>query len=249
MCVIDPAIGAGAPDEDCNNPNLTAAPSNNLTGINTKCLIIQSPDVSGSMSFEDTGGGNFNVTGVQDLLFTIDVTIPAVSARVIINTDSSTVFTGTATGALPGTITMDPLTAPFNVNAAATGVANCQALNQLFIGSACTVDTDCPFGGACNDPIDPLDPPCGQICGGATLGCLPTDVSVQVCPLANLQAGDNPVPLPGDPGMRTFPPITVGAATFELGAGAADPTGWYLSNPPNMAGNGTQWVALAGVQQ
>jgi len=74
------------------------------------------------------------------------------------------------------------------------------------------------------------------------------DVSDQICPLANLQGGDNSVPLPGDPGMRTFPPLTVGADTFELGSGPADPTGWYLSNPAPLGGNGTQWVGLAGGQ-
>jgi hypothetical protein len=74
------------------------------------------------------------------------------------------------------------------------------------------------------------------------------DVSTGVCPLANLEAGDNSVPLPGDPGTRTFPPLTIGADTFELGAGPADATGWYLSNPAPLAGNGTQWVALAGEQ-
>jgi hypothetical protein len=74
------------------------------------------------------------------------------------------------------------------------------------------------------------------------------DVSTGVCPLANLAAGNNSVPLPGDPGTRTFPPLTIGADTFELGAGPADASGWYLSNPAPLAGNGTQWVALAGEQ-
>jgi hypothetical protein len=75
------------------------------------------------------------------------------------------------------------------------------------------------------------------------------DVSDAICPLAGLMGGDNPLPFAGDPFMRTFPPIAVGASTFALGAGPADPTGWYLSNPPALAGNGTQWVGLSGVLQ
>ena len=105
--------------------------------------------------------------------------------------------------------TLDPLTAPFNINAAATGITNCTATN-LATG---------------------------------------VDVSDAICPLAGLMGGDNPLPFPGDPFMRTFPPIAVGASTFALGAGPADPTGWYLSNPPALAGNGTQWVGLSGVLQ
>jgi hypothetical protein len=76
-----------------------------------------------------------------------------------------------------------------------------------------------------------------------------TDVSCAICPLANLTCGDNSVPLPGDPGARTFPPLTIGATSFELAAGPDDASGWYLSNPAPLAGNGTQWVALAGVLQ
>jgi len=162
--------------------------------------------VCGCMHFEETSAGNFDVTGEQTLEFVIDVTVTSVNARVVITTNSVTKFTGTGSGALPGSITMNPLTAPFNVNAAATGNVNCQATNTS---------------------------------SGA-------DVSAAVCPLANLQGGDNSVPLPGDPGMRTFPPLTTGADTFELGSGPADPTGWYLSNPAPLGGNGTQWVALAG---
>jgi len=201
--------GTGQPDTDCAAPDLSGNPGANLTGITTKCLIINPPDVSGSMTFDETSAGNFDVSGVQDLTFTIDVTIAAVGAQVIINTNSSTVFTGTGTGSLPGTINMDALGGGFNVNAAATGNVTCEAFNTT---------------------------------SGA-------DVSCAICPLANLVCGDNPVPLPGDPGTRTFPPLTVGATTFELGAGAADPTGWYLSNPAPLAGNGTQWVALAGALQ
>jgi len=191
----------------CDAPDLTGNPGANLTGIDTKCLILTDPDISGCMQFEETSAGVFDVTGEQTLSFVIDITVPAPAAQVIITTNSVTAFSGTGTGSLPGTITMDDLMmGTGNVVAAATGNVNCQA----------------------------LDPGTGA------------DISAGVCPLANLDAGDNAVPLPGDPGSRTFPPITVGADTFELGAGPADPTGYYLVNPPMLAGNGTQWAALAG---
>jgi hypothetical protein len=193
----------------CMTPDLSGNPGANLTGISDKCLILAPPDISGSMTFDETSAGNFDVTGTQNLSFVIDVTVVAVSAQVIIETESVTSFSGTATGALPGTLTMNPLTAPFNVNAAATGNVNCKAFNTTTM----------------------------------------TDVSCAICPLANLTCGDNSVPLPGDPGARTFPPLTIGATSFELAAGPDDASGWYLSNPAPLAGNGTQWVALAGVLQ
>jgi len=200
--------GSGNFLTDCAAPDLTGNPGANLTGIDTQCLILTPPDISGCMQFEETSAGVFDVTGEQTLSFVIDITVPAPAAQVIITTNSVTAFSGTATGSLPGTITMDDLMmGTGNVVAAATGIVNCQA----------------------------LDPGTGA------------DISAGVCPLANLDAGDNTVPLPGDPGSRTFPPITVGADTFELGAGPADPTGWYLVNPSPLAGNGTQWAAFAGV--
>jgi hypothetical protein len=204
--LLDPTTGTGDFRTDCAVPDLSGNLGANLTGITEKCIPIGPPGVCGCMQFDETSSSNFDVTGEQTLEFVIDVSIASVFARVVITTNSVTTFTGTGSGSLPGTLTMDPLTAPFNVNAAATGNVNCKATN---------LDT------------------------GA-------DVSDDVCPLANLMGGDNPVPLPGDPGMRTFPPLTIGADTFELGSGPADPTGWYLSNPAPLAGNGTQWVALAG---
>jgi hypothetical protein len=207
--LLDENTGSGDPATDCAVPDLSGNPGANLTGIGTKCLIIEPPGISGTMTFEETSPGNFDVTGEQALSFVIDVTVTAVNARVVITTNSVTTLTGTGTGALPGTITLDSVGGGFNINAAATGNANCQATNT------------------------------------ATM----MDVSAFVCPLANLQGGDNPVPLPGDPGTRTFPPLTVTASDFQLGGGAAAASGWYLSNPAPLAGNGTQWVALSGVLQ
>jgi hypothetical protein len=204
--LLDPVTGTGDFRTDCAAPDLRGNPGNNLTSIYTQCIPIVSPGVCGCMQFTETSSGNFDVTGEQTLEFVIDVSITSVNARVVITTNSVTKFTGTGSGALPGSITLNPLTAPFNVNAAATGNVNCQATNTS---------------------------------SGA-------DVSAAVCPLANLMGGDNSVPLPGDPGMRTFPPLTTGVDTFELGSGPADPSGWYLSNPAPLGGNGTQWVALAG---
>ena len=200
--------GTGDPATDCAVPDLSGNAGANLTGIDTKCLILSLPDVSGCMQFEETGSGDFDVTGEQTLSFVIDVTVASVGARVIITTDSVTTFAGTGTGALPGTITLDDLGGGFNINAAATGNVNCQATN--------TVTGD--------------------------------DVSAGICPLANLMGGDNSVPLPGDPGTRTFPDLTVTDTDFELGGGSANADGWYLVNPAPLAGNGTQWAALSGVR-
>ena len=206
--LLDANTGSGDPATDCAVPDLSGNPGANLTGIDTKCLVLSPPDVSGCMQFEETSSGNFDVTGEQTLSFVIDVTVASVGAQVIITTDSVTTFTGTGTGALPGTITLDDIGGGFNMNAAASGNVNCQATNTN------TGD----------------------------------DVSAAVCPLANLMGGDNSVPLPGDPGTRTFPDLTVTDTDFELGGGAAEADGWYLSNPAPLAGNGTQWVALSGVR-
>ena len=206
--LLEDTTGSGDFRTDCAVPDLSNNPGANLTGIDAKCIPIAPPGVCGCMQFDETSPGNFDVTGEQTLEFVIDVTVASVGARVVITTNSVTTFSGTGSGSLPGTVNMDPLTAPFNVNAAATGNVNCKATNTVSMA----------------------------------------DVSDAICPLANLQGGDNSVPLPGDPGMRTFPPLTVGADTFELGSGPADPTGWYLSNPAPLGGNGTQWVGLAGGQ-
>ena len=207
--LLDEMTGTGNFLTDCAAPDLSGNPGANLTGVGTQCLILTPPDISGCMQFDETSPGNFDVTGEQTLSFVIDVTVASVFARVVITTDSVTEFSGTGTGSLPGTITLDSLGDGFNINASATGNVNCQATNT-----------------ATNE-----------------------DVSDTVCLLANLPSGgDNSVPLPGDPGTRTFPPFTIGASTFEFGSGPADPTGWYLSNPRDIAGNGTQWIALAGDQ-
>ena len=198
--------GTGDPYTDCAVPDLSGNLGANLTGITGKCIIITPPDIQGFMQLQETSPGNFDVTIQQDLVFTIDVTIAAVAAQVVIVTNSSTALTGTGTGASPGTVTLDPLTAPFNMNAAATGITNCTATN-LATGD---------------------------------------DVSDAICPLAGLTGGDNPLPFPGDPGARTMPPINTTATSFQMGGGPADATGWYLSNPANLAGNGTQWLAYAG---
>jgi hypothetical protein len=214
-------------------PDLSGNLGASLTSIETKCLIIEPPGISGSMTFEDTGGGTANVTGTQDLNFVIDVLIAAFNAQVIITTASSTAFSGTGTGNVGDgdTIILDVLTPPTedlkgqpcagcvggNINAVPSGTVNCAAFDN----------TTTP----------------------------PTDVSAGICPLANLpMGGDNILPFEGDPGQRTFPPINFsdlggGQLGFALGGGPAAATGWYLVNPRALAGNGTQWAALTGVQQ
>jgi hypothetical protein len=73
------------------------------------------------------------------------------------------------------------------------------------------------------------------------------DFGATICPLANLAVGPNTLPLPGDPGARTLPPINANG-TWDLGGGSSVDTGWYLVNPRPLAGNGTQFAALGGVQ-
>jgi hypothetical protein len=143
--LLDETTGSGDPATDCAVPDLSGNLGANLTGITGKCIIILPPDVSGSLVLDETSDGVFSVTGTQDLVFTIDVTIAAVAAQVVIVTNSSTAFSGTGTGALPGTITLDPLTAPFNINAAATGITNCTATN---LATGADVSTAiCPLAG------------------------------------------------------------------------------------------------------
>ena len=131
------------PDPDCTDPSLSGNPGANLTGIDDKCLIVEPPNVSGCLQFEETSPGNFDATGEQTLSFVIDVIIASVAARVEITTNSVTSFAGTSTGALPGTITMDDLGDGFNINAAATGTVNCKATNTTT--NADVSDQICPL--------------------------------------------------------------------------------------------------------
>jgi len=73
------------------------------------------------------------------------------------------------------------------------------------------------------------------------------DFGPSVCPLANLAVGPNTLPLPGDPNARTLPAINANGA-WDLGGGSSVASGWYLVNPSPLAGNGTQFAALGGVQ-
>jgi hypothetical protein len=176
--------GSGEYATDCAVPDLSGNPGANLTGIGAKCLIIAPPDISGCMQFEETSSGNFDVTGTQNLTFTIDVTIPALSARVVITTNSVTTFSGTGTGTLPGTITLDPLTAPHNINAAATGITNCTATNTS-TGADVSVDI-CPNAGLMGgdnalpfpgDPGQRTFPPLAVTADTFEMGAGPTDAT------------------------------------------------------------------------
>lgn len=176
--------GSGEYATDCAVPDLSSNPGANLTGITAKCLIIAPPDISGCMQFEETSAGNFDVTGTQNLSFVIDVTIPAVAAQVVITTNSVTTFSGTGTGALPGTITMDALTAPFNINAVATGTTNCTATNTATMAdvsdSICPLagleggDNSLPFDG---DPGQRTFPPLAVTADTFEMGAGPTDAT------------------------------------------------------------------------
>jgi hypothetical protein len=78
------------------------------------------------------------------------------------------------------------------------------------------------------------------------------DASGLVCGMIpGLEAGDNPIPLPMDPGAKFLPVLNFdetvqGELIMEMGAGPDDASGWYISNPAPMAGNGTQFLTLTG---
>jgi hypothetical protein len=115
-------------------------------------------------------------------------------------------------------------------------------------GQTCT-------GGFCDNVGDPgAGAFCVQSFGQACLGgkCQPVDISVSLCPIANLQAGDNLTPLPGDQVQRALPDIEFFGApklNMRMDGGPSVPGGWYVNNPPNLASNGTQFLSLTGVQQ
>jgi len=76
------------------------------------------------------------------------------------------------------------------------------------------------------------------------------DLSALVCPEIGLMGGDNPVPLPMDPGARLLPVLNFAADGDDLvvtmGGGASNADAWYIVNPAPMAGNGTQFATLTG---
>jgi hypothetical protein len=203
-------------DGACAMPLLTAVPGSDIDDVSSNCIIAEPPDVGGSMTITDMGGGNYDITAFQDLKFTIsaEVSVGALTLTATITSESSTTLTGTGTGSAAdgGSITLDALAgdlSAFNMNAEATGNVNCSAI--------------------------------------ASTGA---DASEPVCLMANLMAGDNPIPLPGDPGAKLLPVLNFaddgGDLIMEMGDGPDAATGWYISNPAPMPGSGTQFVTLTG---
>jgi hypothetical protein len=278
------------PITECTEPNLALVPGSKIfpfPDITSQCVKAGPPDVSGTLTFTNTGGTNWNVDGVLDLAFVIEASIAAFSAEVTIMTSSSTPLSGTGMGTVSdgGTITMDALNPDYNVQAGIpcscepiadepqpcgpgqggecpgddqlcvkpfpsfiggcqTGTVICEAVNNTGVGNACT----CADGMVCADcPNDAL----GQTCTDST--CDPVDVSVAICPLANgLKGGLNLTPLPGDPLQRAWPDITFSGApklNMQMDGGPSLPGGWYVNNPPFLSGDGTQFLALTGVEQ
>jgi len=202
----------------CAVPDLSAVPASAIPAGFEKCIIATPPDVNASMTVTDMGGGDFEVTVVQDLQFVISapIEIGALLGTATIASTSRTTLTGTGTGSAAdgGTIVLDALAgdlSDFNMNAQSSGNVNCSAITDT-----------------------------GQ------------DASAAVCPMANpdLVPGDNPLPLPNDPGARFLPDLNfaddAGEIMVMMGNGPTNSDGWYISNPAPMAGNGTQFVSLIG---
>jgi hypothetical protein len=90
-----------------------------------------------------------------------------------------------------------------------------------------------------------------------TVNCAgtPPAFAATVCTLAGgLAVGDNPLPLPGDPGRRLWPVITFqdnadGFLEMQYATGPTTTAGWAMNNPPNLNAPGTQFIATTGVQQ
>jgi hypothetical protein len=155
-------------------------------------------DITGSVTFTNTGGNNWDVDVTQNLSFIIDTFIAAALSNVFIQTDSTTIMAGTGTGDVAdgSQITLDALAAPnqaFNMNvidctqsnpAGCGGTVLCRSLNIVGVGSPCT----------CVDNLAPCDDcfvaSLGQTCGNITAGeCDPTDTSSDICGLAALGPG------------------------------------------------------------
>jgi hypothetical protein len=143
-----------------------------------------------------------------------------------------------------GQLCVKPFAGSLFPGACATGTVFCEAFNNLDVGTACTTPADC-------QQTDPTKmPPVTQTCTGGT--CDPVDVSVAVCPLANLDGGMNFTPLPGDPLQRALPDIEFFGApnlNMRMDGGPSVPGGWYVNNPPSLANPGTQFLSLTGVEQ
>jgi hypothetical protein len=230
FCVDLPAP-TGAEAAYCDFPNLSQNPGNSLTGIHSQCVPVDGfsnspPEIAGSLTFADATGGAWTVTGTQDLAFVIQTQVDVgVIVDVTITSNSSTALDGTGTGTFGsgGSIAMDALTqdgTDLNGNAC----AECAAGNINSVPSGTVI-------------CEALGP------GGVNLAGV-------VCPLANLDPGTNILPFDGDPGQRTFPDLTFAGSApnlvFQMGGGPTTPGGWYLVNPSNVAGKGTQWAALTG---
>ena len=93
--------------------------------------------------------------------------------------------------------------------------------------------------------------------GTVTCEGLPASFAATVCNLAGgLAVGDNPLPLPGDPGVRFWPVVTFqdvapadGKLEMQYATGPTTVDGWAMNNPPALNSPGTQFIATTGVQQ
>jgi hypothetical protein len=132
-------------------------------------------------------------------------------------------------------------------------------------GQTCTTATPGDFSTSACDAVgtpgggDFCGQPFGQACVGNI--CQAVDLTNALCPLANLQGGLNFTPLPNDPLERSWGALlfTTDNSTCGLGmvmdrdqqgnGGPANASGWFVSNPPPLASDGTQFVGMTGTQQ
>jgi hypothetical protein len=213
-------------------PALSGVPGASLTGIEDQCTIVSGePDITGSMVVTERATADvWDMLMTQNLLFTIELQIAfgPITANAIIQTDSQTVIDGVADGTVPGSLDFrefdkDIIIPPATDPTTFTYNVNAAADGTVF----CCADT--------NTPPD---------CSPPTYGNAAIVLCGAVPPLA---PGNNSLPLTGDPGARTFPLMTLNGS-WQFGDGAPNINGWYLVNPRPLAGNGTQFAALAGVQ-
>jgi len=231
--------------DGCDTPDLSTVPGSGIlepgADIRKRCIIVTPPDISGSITLENTGTDTWDVAATQALLFQIDTTIMGLDfLQVQVTTESLTQYSGTGTGSVAdgGSLTLDTLDGAggaggaggsgdpeFNIDAPLTGTVACKARNILTAGQDCTANADCiPMG----------TPDQGQTCGLIEAGkCDPLDVSLDVCTLAMLGPAQGAtctkfpddttdideagcflsLPFPDDPGARLWPVLNF----FDVG--------------------------------
>jgi hypothetical protein len=202
----------------CATPDLSGIDGADIADDLNQCIIVEPPDVNGTLAFSDAGGGKIAVEGEYNLSFAITPTVSlgaGIEILVSIVTCSNTKVSGIGEGTVAdgGSLTLDMLEAPldaFNINAMATGNVTCSAVDATTGADASA--TVCPLA---------------NLAPGDNSVPLPGDPGARLWPVLNFTDVD-------------------GELNVQMGDGPSNANGWFISNPEPQASSGTQFVTLIG---